>query len=282
MKLFVTGGTGFIGSHFLMVALQAGHEIYALRQASSQPRLLLPLQPTWLEGKLTDNWSHTLDKCDALVHLAAAGVDPVFSDWQTIFSVNVSQSLGLWLQAKQAGVKRLVVCGSCSEYGYSGEQYDFIPTTAPLQPTNAYAASKASASLAVIGFSVQMGWEVVLLRPFHVYGEGEADYRLWPSLRSAALAGEDFPMTAGEQVRDFMPVEQVAKHFLWACERSDIQPGKSMIENLGTGNPQTVRQFAEFWWSHWHATGQLLFGKIPYRANEVMRYVPLVVSKKTF
>ncbi|WP_008313711.1 NAD-dependent epimerase/dehydratase family protein [Leptolyngbya sp. PCC 6406] len=276
MKLFVTGGTGFIGSHFLMLAVQAGHEVLALKRAQSQPRLPLTFQPTWLEGTLTEDWSKALEHCDVLVHLAAAGVNPNFNDWHSLFSVNVSQSLDLWLQAKQAGVKRLVVCGSCSEYGYSGEQYEFIPTTAPLQPTNAYGASKASASLAAMGLAVQMEWEVVLLRPFHVYGQGEAEFRLWPSLRKAALAGADFPMTAGEQIRDFMPVEQVAQQFLHACEMSNIQAGNPMVKNLGTGKPQTVREFSEFWWQHWQATGQLLLGKIPYRSHEVMRYVPKI------
>jgi nucleoside-diphosphate-sugar epimerase len=280
MKLFVTGGTGFIGSHFLRLALQAGHQVLALRRANSQPRIPLAIQPTWLDGNLNDDWSKILEGCDVLVHLAAAGVDPKFNDWESLFSVNVNQSLSLWLQAHKAGVKRLVICGSCSEYGRSGEQYEFIPTTAPLQPTNAYGASKASASLAAIALATQMNWEVILLRPFHVYGPGESKARLWPSLRRAALAGEDLPMTPGEQIRDFMPVEQVANQFLRACERSDLQSENLVLENLGTGTPQTVSQFAEFWWSHWQATGQLLFGEISYRTNEIMRYAPLIVNKK--
>jgi nucleoside-diphosphate-sugar epimerase len=276
MKLFVTGGTGFIGSHFLRLALQAGHQVLALKRTNSQPRIPLAIQPSWLDGNLGDDWSKILEECDVLVHLAAAGVNPKFNDWQDLFSVNVNQSLGLWLQAQKAGVKRLVICGSCSEYGRSGEQYEFIPTTAPLQPTNAYGASKASASLAAIGLATQVSWEVVLLRPFHVYGPGESESRLWPSLRRAALAGEDLPMTPGEQIRDFMPVEQVAQRFLWACKRTDTLIGKALVENLGTGHPQTVKRFSEFWWAQWHAKGKLLFGNIPYRHNEVMRYVPII------
>ncbi|MGD1904620.1 MAG: NAD-dependent epimerase/dehydratase family protein [Leptolyngbyaceae cyanobacterium] len=276
MKLFLTGGTGFIGSHFLKAALEAGHQVLALRREYSQPRLSLSLQPIWLQGSLSDDWSSALKGCDVLVHLAAAGVNPEFSDWQELFSVNVSQSLNLWLQAQEAGVRRLVICGSCSEYGRSGEQYEFIPVTAPLQPTNAYGASKASASLAAIGLATQMNLEVVLLRPFHVYGPGENEFRLWPSLKKAALAGEDLSMTPGQQIRDFMSVEQVAEKFLWACKRTDILLGKALAENLGTGHPQTVKGFSEFWWTQCNAKGKLLFGDIPYRHNEVMRYVPLI------
>ena len=83
--------------------------------------------------------------------------------------------------------------------------------------------------------------ELVVMRLLHIYGEGESQERLWPSLKKAQLAGEDFPMTHGEQTRDFTPVE-----------------------------------FAEKQWKKFGATGRLKLGEIPYRNNEVMRYEPLV------
>jgi hypothetical protein len=49
-----------------------------------------------------------------------------------------------------------------------------------------------------------------------------------------------------------------------------------VVANIGTGQPQTIRQFAEHWWKEWGATGKLLPGALPYRDNEVMRYVPEV------
>lgn len=82
-------------------------------------------------------------------------------------------------------------------------------------------------------------------------------------------------MTAGEPVRDFTPVELVAERLLSACQW-DVEPGKPVVENVGTGRPQTIREFAEHWWTHWNASGRLQFGVLPYRRGEVMRYVPLV------
>jgi nucleoside-diphosphate-sugar epimerase len=92
------------------------------------------------------------------------------------------------------------------------------------------------------------------------------------------LAGGDLSMTAGEQVRDFTPVEQVAARLLSAC-RWDIDQGNPLVENVGTGHPQSIREFAEHWWTRWNAPGRLLFGALPYRRGEVMRYVPLVDSR---
>jgi len=276
MKIFVTGGTGFIGSHFLPAALQAGHEVTALRLPGDKPKVPSTAQPEWVDGSLADDWQGRLAGCQALVHLAAIGVSPQQADWDELFKVNVQQSLKLWLQAAKCGLNRFVICGSCFEYGKSGERYDSIPVDAPLEPTNAYAASKAAATMAALALAVEKRIELIVLRPFQVFGEGELESRLWPSLRKAALAGEDFPMTAGDQVRDFIAVEQVAEAFVAAITRTDLRSGAPRIENLGTGQPQTVRAFAGHWWKQWGAKGKLLVGAVPYRNNEVMRYVPQI------
>jgi nucleoside-diphosphate-sugar epimerase len=277
MNLFVTGGTGFIGSHFLRAALAAGHRVIALRRPGSVPRIPLVVEPEWLDGALDSVAPEALRGCDALVHLAALGVSPQKAEWAELFRVNVSESLALWQRAVDAGVRQFLVCGSCFEYGQSGSRYATIPPDAPLEPVNGYGASKAAASVAVLALAVERGLSLSLLRPFHVFGEGQHRENFWPSLRAAALAGKDFPMTSGEQVRDFVPVERVAARFLAAL--ADPPPaGRPRIANIGTGQPQTLRAFAEEWWGRFGATGRLQPGAVPYRAGEVMRYVPELSS----
>ena len=83
-------------------------------------------------------------------------------------------------------------------------------------------------------------------------------------------------MTLGEQIRDFTPVEFVANKFLDYATQQEIVPGEPLIKNIGTGNPQKLIDFAEYHWNNLSAKGKLLPGKIEYRDNEVMRYVPLV------
>ena len=119
-------------------------------------------------------------------------------------------SIRLWQQAVVAGIKHFLIVGSCFECGRSGIRYDAIPVTAPLEPTTAYGASEAAASMAALALAVEHQLRFVFARPFHVYGEGEAPGRFWPSLVAAAKAGEDLPMTRSEQIRDFQPVEQAA------------------------------------------------------------------------
>ena len=83
------------------------------------------------------------------------------------------------------------------------------------------------------------------------------------------------PMTPGEQVRDFINVRDVANVFVDALSWP-LEAGNPLFENIGSGRPVTVRAFAERWWSQWNASGRLLFGALPYRQNEVMRFVPQI------
>ena len=80
-------------------------------------------------------------------------------------------------------------------------------------------------------------------------------------------------MTAGEQIRDFMPVEAVARTFL--DRASVLNPSASLVQvfNLSSCEPISIRCFAERWWKYWKAKRALSFGKVNYRSGEVMRYV---------
>lgn len=274
MKLFVTGGTGFIGTHFLQMATASGHTLLALRRPGGRPRLPLETEPIWLDGDIRDDWRNELAQCDALVHLAAHGVTSAHESWETCFKVNVQDALQLFLNAADCGIRRFVVCGSCFEYGRAGERRRFICVDSILEPTGPYHASKAAATMMSVGLGIDRALEMLILRPFHVYGEGEAESRFWPSLCRAARKGQDFPMTVGTQVRDFTPVSVVAKALLQGVERDDLEAGFPRIENVGSGGEKSLLEFANEEWARLGATGRLLPGVVPFRTNEVMRYVP--------
>ncbi len=276
MKLFVTGAAGFIGSHFVNAAHAAGHEVIALRRSpKSGPRVPLCVPPHWLDRSMDIVRGEDLEGCDALVHLAAHTPNVPYDTLENCLHWNVLVPLGLFRRAAEANVTRIVVAGSCFEYGRSGERFEFIPPDAPLEPTQTYPASKAAASVAFCQLATELNLRLSLHRIFQVFGEGEAESRLWPSLRRTAFSGADLEMTAAEQVRDFIPVEEVARQLLENCMIA-VAPGVPLVKNLGTGKPQSLRDFATYWWNHWNAPGQLIFAAKPYRAGEVMRYVPQI------
>lgn len=274
MKLFITGGTGFVGSQVLAQAMAAGHDVTALRRPGSKPRVALPAQPRWLDGPLDGDHADALQDVDVLVHLAAHTPNPPYAPLDACLYWNVVAPLRLAQQACSAGVRRFIVAGSCFEYGHAADRVQRISVDTPLEPAFSYPTSKAAASLAFQGFAREHALQLKVLRIFQVYGEGEPAGRLWPALRAAALSGADFAMSPGAQWRDFIDVADVAGKFLLHLDFSSVAPGQPQVAHIASGQPQTLLVFAQHWWRHWGATGRLLPGALPYRPGEIMRLVP--------
>jgi UDP-glucose 4-epimerase len=250
MQLFLTGGTGFIGSHVLVAALVVGHEVRALRRTtSSVPVIALPCQPQWCEGDLHTLTASQLEGVEAVLHLASAGVSPKKASWSELVQANVVGSLRLFELAAESGVRRCVVAGTSHEYGNAARRYFAIPPDAPLEPFSAYGASKAAAFQLLRIFSIEQGLELFYGRIFSVYGEGQ-------------FAG------------NFWPVSAVASHLLEACTRPDIRSGVPLVTNIGSGVAPSLLAFAKAEWGLLGATGRLLPASLPDRPDQIERYVP--------
>jgi nucleoside-diphosphate-sugar epimerase len=274
MNVLITGATGFIGGHTLRQLAAAGHTVVAIHRRDTVPDAVQGV--AWVRtGFDKPDWNAIgaafAGKPQVLVHLAAHGVDPTVSDWDDCFQWNVVYSMEFWRAAVMQGVQRIVTCGTCFEYGGACDRYEFVPPTVAPEPLGPYAASKAAATMSLHGLAAFHGIEGLVLRPGVVFGEGEGPHRLWPSLRKAALEGQDFLMTSGSQVRDFVPVEKVARAFVDGVSRSDLTAGRALIENVGSGEPRSVKEFASEWWDRWDASGELLFGTLPDRTGEASR-----------
>lgn len=280
MNIFLTGGTGFIGSHLLQLLGKTSHKVLASRRSSSTTCIDIDIEPVWMEKGMDQLEPADFAGIDVFVHLASVGVSPKTASWHDLFQWNVQVMLDLLEKAHVAGVKRFVLAGSFAEYGLSADKYEFIPADAALLPTSPYAASKAAGFIAAHAFAIEKQIELCYLRISSAFGEGQYANNFWPALRAAALNGDDFPMTPGAQVRDFVPVEDVAKAILFSIEdRTMVKKGHPFVENIGSGQPLSMIEFAERCWAEWGAKGQIIAGAKPYRANEPMRFVPKIIKE---
>jgi UDP-glucose 4-epimerase len=273
MKIFLTGGTGFVGSHFINEAHKVGHEVIALKRIDSNTRVTLNRDPSWIEGTLDGDYHGVLVGCDAFVHLAAYGVSPQPANWNDCLYWNVLKSVDLLNQALISGVKRVICVGTFSEYGEASLQYEFIPPTCSLSPKGAYATSKVAFSAVMNTLCKEYNVYASYFRLFSIFGDGQHENNLYPSLMKAALLGEDFSMTKGEQIRDFLSVDVAAKQIVEGLEFNNVGLGSTSFSNIGSGRPQSILEFSEYYWNRWNAKGRLNVGSLPYRTNEIMRYV---------
>ena len=274
MRFFLTGASGFVGSNFVNKLLDNGYEITALLRPTSKPRVLFNKKLKICRGFLTDDWSEEFKSCDVFVHCASEGVVTNHDNWEKCFNVNFIESNQIITNAFNSGIRKFVICGSCFEYGRSGDEYQKIPITAMLKPTTPYGFSKASASLFALNFAKKKNLKLVVPRFFHLYGNGDHKMRFWPRLVEAARTDSDFEMTLGNQLRNFSTVEFAASKLLDIAINIDRYPYGGVVTNVGSDSNMSLLSFAQSEWQRLKAKGNILNGVIPHRKNEVMSYVP--------
>ena len=268
MKLFITGATGFIGKYFLDIALNNNYEVTALTRSDISSNLKKHKNLHWLKKDLLSVSKNDLEGVDVLINLASAGVSPKKVSLEELVTININGAVNLMEKSIKAKLKRTIFIGTCHEYGLSANHYEYIPVDAPLRPINNYASSKVAAFHLLSSLSRDHNIQFVYQRIFSAYGLGQYKNNFWPSLRKAALSGEDFDMTVGSQIRDFIPVEEAAFHIFNACRRNDIKNGIPFVMNIGSGKSLTLFEFALREWKSFNAKGTIRNGAIIQRLDE--------------
>lgn len=279
MKILITGGSGFIASYAIRTCLTQG--IQVLIQTRSEildESLISSKNISIIKKSFIDLRVEDVEGVDSIIHLASVGVTPQIASWQQLNEINISGSLHICELAKAINAK-LIVSGSYAEYGDSGLEHESIPVDAILKPTYPYAISKAISCELILAYTRYEKLSTCYLRIFNAYGEGQNPTNLWPSLIRAAKQAEDFSMTPGEQIRDFIHVQDVAYQLIFAATKAELIPGKPLVRNCASGIPQTVKNFCQKNWNIYSRGGKLKFGALSYRKNEVMRFVPSLEEK---
>ena len=258
MKIFITGASGFIGSHLIKGFLVGEHEIYALSRYEFKEELnYFPNKIKWIRKNIWEIELSDLKDIDIIIHLACAGVSPKIVSWEISEKVNVASAIKLITLAKEANVKRIICAGTCLEYGEELNNWDKIPSNAPLRPIGRYAVSKAACFSFLKAFAIENNIELFYGRIFSAYGEGQFAKNLWPSLYSAAISNKDFCIKDGKIIRDFIKVEKVCFHLMNAIIRKDINPGEPLVVNIGSGEGIKIIDFAKSEWIRLNAKGKL-------------------------
>lgn len=261
-SIFLTGATGFIGRRLAERLVAAGADVTALVLPGEAN--LLPDGVHAVPGDITIPEivaeAITAAQPGLIVHLAAIGITNPDLPFTAACAVNVGGVINVLDAARQVKtINRIVLVGSSYEYGARRADDG-------LDPFNAYSASKVAAwAFARTAFNA-WGAPVVWMRLFQVYGPGQRGQALIPAAIQAALNGDDFRMTAGEQQRDFVFVEDVVEGLLAAAVAPGIE-GRAL--DMGTGQLHRIRAVVERIWALSGAGGRILAGALPYRPGEV-------------
>jgi nucleoside-diphosphate-sugar epimerase len=240
VRVLVTGGGGFIGSHLAERLLERGDDVRVLDSFATGRRENLAHLPDAeiIEGDVQsyERANHAVRGCDAVLHQAALpSVPRSIQDPLTTNAVNVTGTLNVLLAARDAGVRRVVYASSSSVYG-SGEQ---LPKREdqPVAPISPYAVSKLAGEGFCRSFTTIYGLECVSLRYFNVFGprqDPQSQYAaVIPKFIAAALeGGAPVVFGDGEQSRDFTFIDNVVEANLLAL---DSDAGAGEVFNVACG-----------------------------------------------
>ena len=287
-RVLVTGGAGFLGRHVLAMLNDAGVRPVATRLPHETPPTHVfaasgdvpddtstPLAADWRAIDLSDPEAMQSLLRDTepqyILHLAARmSGERSYAYAREAFRVNLAVTHDLLCAAGTwcPGLERLVLLGSAEEYGNATLQP--ITETASTAPISPYSASKAAATQYALLYHRLFDLPVTVLRPFIIYGPEQSTAMMLPQLIATALRGEDFPMTPGEQTRDFVYVGDVANAVLRAAV---VPAAVGEVFNICSGVEHSILSMAERILSMMESDSRLLVGAIPYRENEAMRLV---------
>ncbi len=250
MKVLVTGGAGFIGSHVVKKLVGQCHNVTILDDLSTGH--LDALNRFLGDGKLQVTQADIRDRqvvakgirdMDAIVHLAARTSVPLSVEHPAeSLDINVNGTTNLLSACATGEVEAFVFASSSAVYGEARKLP--IPEDHPLDPLSPYASSKMLAEKACIAFRESVGLPAICLRLFNVYGEavnGDADPGVIGSFVKRLEKGQP-PIIYGDgqQTRDFIHVENVADAVAYTLEH----PPSENVCNLGTGESITISRLA--------------------------------------
>ncbi len=248
MRIFITGGAGFLGSALANRLVREGHTVLVLDDLSAGDPQRLDPRVVFHRGDVRDVprlWT-LLQGVDVVYHLAARVSVPESILYPRIYQdVNVGGTVALLEAMRDAGVRRLVLASSGAVYGDQPVQpvhEDLLP-----RPRSTYAVTKLAAEHFVLTLGRLWGFEVVVLRIFNAYGPGQplpvAHAPVTTRFLQQAIEGGTLVIFGdGRQTRDFVYVEDVVEALVAAGQRPDLN---GEILNIGSGRETSINELAE-------------------------------------
>lgn len=289
MRVLITGGAGFIGSHLAERLLSEGHEIACLDDFNDfydpafkrENAALLSKNSkfTLIEGDIRDAQKVKAafkKKPDAVVHLAArAGVRPSLQQPLLYSDVNVSGTIQILEAMREAGVKKMIFASSSSVYGVNSK-LPFSEEDPLLTPISPYAATKIAGEMLCRTYYQLYGIDSVCLRFFTVYGPRQRPEMAIYKFTQALLQEKEITVYGdGDTRRDYTYVADIIDG---VCASMKAKPGVH-VYNLGDSQPVALRDLLSKLEEITGKKGK--FKKMPVQAGDVpVTYANLAKSKK--
>ena len=273
VKIFVTGGAGFIGSHLVDRLVKDGHEVIVLDNLS---RGRVQNIEKYIENKSIifhqadirnyDKLIELMKGSEIIYHLAAqSNVMGAIVDLDYSFESNVLGTYNVLKAAKECGARRLIFTSSREAYGEALA----LPVNEdhPLRSKNFYGASKVAGEKYCEIYQNMESVEIVILRLANVYGYRDFD-RVIPIFIHNVLNNESIRIFGGKQVIDFIDVDKVVEALIQSINNDDASKGAT---NIGSGRGTTLFDLAKRIQELFKSSNEIIVE--PARSVEVVKFI---------
>lgn len=268
MKVLVTGATGFVGQHVVPQLLERGYAVTAVARDEAKARNF-----DWFSSvrficcdihQSTATQFEQFGKNEAVIHLAWPGLPNYKAPFH--FEDTLPADYRFLKALVESGVNHLLITGTCFEYGM---QSGCLAENTPTFPANPYALAKDTLRKFLGELKHQQAFTLQWARLFYMYGQGQNANSLLAQLDRAIDNGEaKFNMSGGEQLRDYLPVNEVAHRLVLLLEHPECDG----TVNVCSGAPASVRRLVERHIAIRGAEIQLNLGHYPYPEYEPMAF----------
>lgn len=265
-KVLVTGATGFIGNYVVGELLHKGYEVIA---SSANPGKAKSMhwyeKVTYKPFDLTrfpenENLYSFFNEPDLMIHLAWEGLPNYQQDFH--LNENFPRHSALLCNLMENGLRDLTVTGTCLEYGL---QEGMLSEDMTAKPSNAYAVAKDRLRQFLTDLEASYPFMLKWVRLFYMYGTGQGPNSLLSQLQAAIERGDaSFNMSPGDQLRDYLPVQEVARYLVGIAGQQDVDG----IINCCSGKPVAVKELVGKYLSEKGAHMKLNAGYYPYSIIE--------------
>lgn len=267
MKVAVTGACGFVGRHVLAELARRHVEVIATAKPGVNRDRPAVANARWVTldiGQPPERCLGALGEPDVLIHLAWAGLPNYrfLHHFETELPLQYRFLAGL----VREGLPSLVTVGTCFEYGL---QYGPLAAGIETRPTNPYGFAKDTLRKQLQHLKMFHSFNLTWARLFYMHGEGQPETSLFAMLKKAVAAGQPvFKMSGGEQLRDYLPVTEVARRLVDLA----VDPRDRGPVNICSGTPISVRRLVEGWIKEYGWKIELQLGQLPYPDYEPMAF----------
>lgn len=266
MKIAVTGASGYLGRHVLQVLSKTPDvEVVALSRRPAGDWLPPGMRHAAIDlATPGEDTYERIGKPDAVLHLAWDGLPNYQSRHH--FESQLGLQYRFLASLAQSGMPSLTCAGTCFEYGAKvGE----LEEGAGTDPGNPYAYAKDALRRQLEFLFAETGCKLTWARLFYSYGAGQPISTLYGQFVAAGARGDRvFRMSGGEQLRDYLPAEEVARLLVALVRQA---PGAGAV-NVCSGQPVSVRALVERWLAAHAWQMELALGALPYPPHEPMAF----------